>query len=120
MRLHSFPTRRSSDLAEALCAALAVGGHVIDVAHSGPVGVAKARAFLPDVVLCDIGLPGMNGYEVARVIRADAALRATHLVALSGYAQAADVGKARDAGFDDHLAKPPSIDKVLAILTPRS
>jgi len=108
------------DVAEALCAALAVGGHVIDVAHSGPVGVAKARAFLPDVVLCDIGLPGMNGYEVARVIRADAALRATHLVALSGYAQAADVGKARDAGFDDHLAKPPSIDKVLAILTPRS
>ena len=108
------------DVAEALCAALAVGGHVIDVAHSGPAGVAKARAFLPDVVLCDIGLPGMDGYEVARVIRADASLRATRLVALSGYAQSADVGKARTAGFDDHLAKPPSIDKVLAILMPQS
>jgi PAS domain S-box-containing protein len=108
------------DVAEALCAALSVGGHVIEVAHSGPTGVAKARAFMPDVVLCDIGLPGMDGYDVARVIRADTALRATRLVALSGYAQSADVGKARDAGFDDHLAKPPSIDKVLAILMPRN
>jgi PAS domain S-box-containing protein len=108
------------DVAEALCAALSVGGHVIEVAHSGPIGVAKARAFRPDVVLCDIGLPGMDGYDVARVIRADASLRATRLVALSGYAQSADVGKARDAGFDDHLAKPPSIDKVLAILMPRN
>ncbi len=108
------------DVAEALCAALSVGGHVIEVAHSGPIGVAKARTFMPDVVLCDIGLPGMDGYDVARVIRADTALRATRLVALSGYAQSADVGKARDAGFDDHLAKPPSIDKVLAILMPRN
>ena len=56
------------DVAEALCAALAVGGHVIEVAHSGPMGVAKARTFMPDVVLCDIGLPGMDGYEVARVV----------------------------------------------------
>jgi CheY-like chemotaxis protein len=107
------------DVAEALCAALAVGGHVTDVAHSGQVGVAKARGFVPDVVLCDIGLPGMDGYEVARRIRADASLRATRLVALSGYAQSGDVGKARAAGFDDHLAKPSSIDKVLAILTPQ-
>jgi len=108
------------DVAEALCAALSVGGHVIEVAHSGAMGVVKARTFMPDVVLCDIGLPGMDGYDVARVIRADAALRTTRLVALSGYAQSADVSKARAAGFDDHLAKPPSIDKVLAILMPRS
>ena len=108
------------DVAEALCAALSVVGHVIEVAHSGPIGIAKARAFMPDVVLCDIGLPGMDGYDVARLIRADAALRATRLVALSGYAQSVDVGKALDAGFDDHLAKPPSLDKVLAILMPRN
>jgi signal transduction histidine kinase/ActR/RegA family two-component response regulator len=104
------------DVAEALCAALSVGGHVIEVAHSGATGVAKARGFRPDVVLCDIGLPGMDGYEVARAIRADEALRAIRLVALSGYAQAMDVAKARAAGFDEHLAKPTSIDKVNRIL----
>ena len=70
-----------------------------------------ARTFRPDVVLCDIGLPGMNGYEVARAFRADEALRSTFLVALSGYAQAEDLAKARAAGFDQHLAKPANMEK---------
>ena len=70
----------------------------------------KARAFQPDVVLCDIGLPEMDGYEVARTMRADPELGTVGLVALSGYAQPEDVDTAREAGFDAHLAKPPSID----------
>jgi CheY-like chemotaxis protein len=66
----------------------------------------------PDIVLCDIGLPGMNGYEVARAFRGDDVLRGTFLVALSGYAQADDIDRARAAGFDQHLAKPPTIERL--------
>ena len=100
----------------ALRLVLEMDGHEVTVAHNGPEGIAAARALRPEVVLCDIGLPGMDGYAVARTMRADPALRATFLVALSGYAQAADVTRARAAGFDDHLAKPASIDKVRRIL----
>jgi CheY-like chemotaxis protein len=65
-----------------------------------------AGSFHPEVVLCDIGLPGMNGYEVARAFRADEALKATFLVALTGYALPEDVQTAVEAGFERHLAKP--------------
>ena len=64
------------DAAESLREALELGGHEVAVAYDGPEGLAKARAFEPEVVLCDIGLPGMDGYEVARALRADAALGA--------------------------------------------
>jgi CheY-like chemotaxis protein len=86
--------------------------HVVEVAHSGRDGIEKARAFHPDVVLCDIGLPEMNGYEVARRMRADPELGRVGLVAVTGYAQPEDVAMAKAAGFDVHLAKPPSIDKL--------
>lgn len=105
-----------SDVGEALRAALEVNGHVVEIAANGYEGIAKARLFKPDVVLCDIGLPGMDGYAVARAFRADDGLRATRLVAVSGYAQMIDVTSARAAGFDEHLAKPTSIEKVNRIL----
>ena len=95
---------------------LEMDGHAGDRRAQRPDGVAAALALRPEVVLCDIGLPGMDGYAVARTMRADPALRETFLVALSGYTQAADVARARAAGFDEHLAKPPSIDKVRRIL----
>lgn len=61
----------------------------------------------PDAVICDIGLPGsMNGYDIARVIRQDEALKETFLIALSGYGQEGDKRMSRDAGFDTHLVKP--------------
>ena len=82
-------------------------------------GIDKARSYGPDAVLCDIGLPGLDGYAVARAFRADAALRSTFLVALSGYAQAEDVAKARASGFDRHLAKPANIEKNLRRPRPR-
>jgi PAS domain S-box-containing protein len=100
------------DAAESLRDVLELDGHSVETAPDGPDGLAIARRFAPEIVLCDIGLPGMDGFEVARAIRADAALRATFLVALTGYATPEDVARAREAGFDTHLAKPPSIDAV--------
>ena len=86
--------------------------HTVELAYSGEDGVAKARRFRPDVILCDIGLPGMDGYEVAREARDDPALREARLIALSGYAAPQDVARALEAGFDAHLAKPPTLDAI--------
>ena len=86
------------------------------VAYSGDDGLEKSRVHRPDVILCDIGLPGMDGHEVARAIRADASLSATTLVALTGYASPEDLAKSQEAGFDFHLAKPPSIEAIEQVL----
>jgi two-component system CheB/CheR fusion protein len=105
------------DVREGLQVALQIDDHQVEVARTGAEGLEKARQFDPEVVLCDIGLPGMNGYDVARAFRADPALRSAFLVALSGYAQAADLARATEAGFDHHLAKPstiPSIQQAIA------
>ncbi|HEY3446623.1 MAG TPA: response regulator [Myxococcales bacterium] len=67
-------------------------------------------------MLCDVGLPGMNGYAVARAIRAEPSLRGTCLVAVTGYAQAEDVQRAAEAGFDKHVAKPPSVEETEKLL----
>jgi CheY-like chemotaxis protein len=103
------------DVAAGLRATLELHAHQVAVAGNGPDALATARLFKPDVVFCDIGLPGMNGYEVARAFRADEAFRSTLLVALSGYAQSEDLSKASAAGFDQHLAKPPNIDRIKRI-----
>ena len=111
------------DAAEGLRTVLQLSGHRVEVAYDGVEGVARARAFHPDVVLCDIGLPRMDGYEVARAFRADPLLRATLLVALTGYARPEDLRQSAEAGFDRHLAKPPSvatIQQLLAAMPARS
>ncbi|MGZ3476203.1 MAG: hybrid sensor histidine kinase/response regulator [Polyangiales bacterium] len=100
----------NADAATSLRDALELDDLSIAIASTGPEGIEKARAFHPDVVVCDIGLPEMDGYEVARAIRADPELRALGLVALTGYATPEDVARSRDAGFDRHIAKPPDID----------
>ncbi len=100
----------NADAADSLREALELSEHEVEVAHDGPAGIAKARKRIPDVVFCDIGLPGMDGFDVARAFRADEALKATYLVALSGYALPEDVQRASQAGFDQHLAKPPNLD----------
>jgi len=104
------------DSAESLKEALELDRHEVAVAFTGPEGLDKARVFQPDVVLCDIGLPGMNGYEVARAFRASDQLHDVPLVALTGYASAEDQSKAAEAGFDRHLAKPPSLDALELVL----
>ncbi|HET9594225.1 MAG TPA: ATP-binding protein [Anaeromyxobacteraceae bacterium] len=110
------------DAADTLRDVLELAGHEVAVAYDGPQGVAAARRLRPEVVLCDIGLPGMDGFEVARALRADGALDGTVLVALSGYALPRDVERAAEAGFDHHVAKPPSLAALEAILDalPRS
>jgi two-component system CheB/CheR fusion protein len=104
------------DAADSLREALELGDHMVEVAYSGAEGIEKARAFGPDVVLCDIGLPGMDGYAVARVMRGDPELSRALLVALTGYALPEDVAKAKAAGFAIHLAKPPSLRKLEELL----
>jgi PAS domain S-box-containing protein len=81
-------------------------GHEVLVAHDGSRGIELARTEQPDVVLCDIGLPGMSGHDVARSLREDPTCVSLRLIALSGYGQAEDKRRAREAGFDGHLTKP--------------
>jgi len=104
------------DAAESLHDVIVTLGHEAQVAYDGPEGLEIARSFRPDVVLCDIGLPVMTGYEVARAFRSDEALCGTYLIALTGYGLEADRDKARSAGFDHHLTKPPMIETLEAIL----
>lgn len=106
----------NADAAESLRLVLQAFGHEVEVAHNGPEGIAKATALRPDVVLCDIGLPGVNGYEVARALRANEELEGVHLVALSGYALPEDLERAQRAGFEKHLAKPPDLEKLEELL----
>jgi signal transduction histidine kinase len=94
------------DAAESLCDVVAFLGHSVEAVHDGPAALARIRERHPDVVLCDIGLPGMDGYEVARAIRAEPDLAGIRLVAVSGYAQPEDRDRASRAGFDAHVAKP--------------
>jgi PAS domain S-box-containing protein len=100
------------DAALSLCEVLELGGHEVAIAYQGPEGLAKAAEFKPDIVLCDIGLPGMDGYEVARRLRTDPALACVLLVALSGYALPEDLQRAAAAGFDRHIAKPASLEEL--------
>jgi signal transduction histidine kinase len=95
------------DAAESLQMYLTLVGHNAHTAADGANGLEKARQMRPDVILCDIGLPGkLNGYAVAREIRSDAVLRDAHLIAMTGYGQEEDKRRAREAGFEDHITKP--------------
>ena len=98
------------DVAEVLAALLRHLGHQVAVAQDGPTGIDAARDFRPEAVICDIGLPGLDGYEVARLIRDDDFLKNIYLIALTGYARPKDVIHALEAGFDEHLAKPVDIE----------
>jgi len=104
------------DAAESLQLALEMEGHEVAVAHDGPSGLERARELAPDVVLCDVGLPGMDGYTVAKALRREPGLRNTFLVALTGYALPEDQRRASDAGFDAHLTKPATIAAVQQVV----
>jgi CheY-like chemotaxis protein len=98
------------DSGDSLRDALAAMGHEVSVARDGPEGLSLAASFAPTVVLCDLGLPRMSGYEVAQRLRADGRFRELPLIALSGYASAEDRERAFAAGFSDHVAKPASME----------
>jgi len=104
------------DSATALAELLRLWRHEVRVAHDGLAGVAEARAFAPDLVLLDIGLPGMDGYEVALALRADPAFAATRLVALTSYGQERDQLRSREVGIDRHVTKPIDLAELKALL----
>jgi PAS domain S-box-containing protein len=103
------------DAADSLAELVQLFGHATEVAYDGPTALAKATANPPDVVLCDIGLPGMSGYDVARALRARRT-NGMRLIAVSGYAQPEDLERASEAGFDHHVAKPPDPDLIERLL----
>jgi PAS domain S-box-containing protein len=105
------------DVAEWLAHALSFNGHRVTISPDGRAGVAKARELAPDVILCDIGLPGgFDGYAVAQTLQRDAALATAYRIALSGYSQPEDQERARGAGFDAHLSKPPDMNALARLL----
>jgi PAS domain S-box-containing protein len=105
------------DAAESLAQLLTLKGHDVRVAFDGLSGVAVAGVFEPDLVFLDIGMPGLDGYEVARRLRREPA-RPMRLVALTGYGQEEDRRRAQQAGFDGHLVKPLELDALEAMLRP--
>jgi signal transduction histidine kinase/CheY-like chemotaxis protein len=104
------------DVADALQRVLHSMHHDARVAYEGASGIEMVRDFRPDVVFCDLALPGLDGYEIARQIRADAQLRSTVLVALTGGTQPEDRARAVEAGFEKHLAKPVTVEELQTVL----
>jgi signal transduction histidine kinase len=93
-----------------------LGDHEIETAYDGPSALARIEQIHPEIVLLDIGLPGMNGYEVARTLRSKREFDDVLLVALTGYGQEEDRQRARQAGFDRHLVKPVETSKLKELL----
>ena len=104
------------DAAESLAMLLQLIGHEVEVAFDGAAGLAKARSQRPEVVLCDIGLPGMDGYAVARALRAAPETGSAFLIALTGYGQDDDRRRALEAGFDAYLIKPIDLEALRRLL----
>lgn len=118
----AYPPRRvlvvddNRDSADTTAMLLAMWGHEARTAHDGPAAVDVARTFHPQLVLLDIGLPGLTGYEVARLLRESADGSALVLAAMTGYGQEEDRERARAAGFDHHLTKPVDLARLREIL----
>ncbi len=91
-------------------------GHQCIAAYDGMKGIHLARETKPDVIFCDIGLPKMNGFEVAKAIKAEDSLKGICLVALTGYTGQRNLDHAADAGFNYHLAKPAGMAELSNIL----
>ncbi|HKQ76795.1 MAG TPA: ATP-binding protein [Blastocatellia bacterium] len=106
----------NADSAESLALALTLEGYDAKLAYDGPGAVELASAFQPQVALLDIGLPGMSGYELARQLRRRPGGSEMALIALTGYGQADDRRKSREAGFDHHLTKPVNYDTLVALI----
>jgi signal transduction histidine kinase/ActR/RegA family two-component response regulator len=104
------------DFATSLCSILESMGHVVTVVHDGPSALAAAPAVRPDFIFLDIGMPGLDGYELARGLRTLDLTRNSVLVAITGWGQEKDRVKAREAGFDHHLVKPVDVVQLAKIL----
>ncbi len=91
-------------------------GHHVEIAHDGAAALDRLRSSVPHVVLLDIEMPQMNGYEVASVLRTDERLRSVKLIAVTGYGKASDRERTTQAGFDAHLVKPVDPEALYAAL----
>ena len=100
-----------------LCELLDLAGFDCHTAESGDAGLALVHDVCPDIAVVDIGLPGIDGFEVARRIRSDPKCARIYLIALTGYGRDVDRAKAREAGFDEHLVKPVDTEALLALLS---
>ncbi len=111
----------NKDAATSLASLLSMlDGHTVEVAHDGPSAIAMALVFDPEIVILDIGMPRMDGYELARRLRRIPQFQETRLLALSGWGRAKDREKSRDAGIDHHLVKPLDYEVLRDLLSQRS
>ena len=99
-----------------LSEALTESGYLVRTAHDGPSALLAAAEFRPEIALLDIGLPVMDGYELCRRMRETYPTDSLRLVALTGYGQASDKARSRDAGFDSHLVKPVDLQELQRVL----
>lgn len=106
----------NEDAAEAVAALLESVGHEARTANSGRAALQEARRWLPDAMILDIGLPDMDGYELAQAVTAEGFVPAPRLIALSGYGMPNDLQRAREAGFARHLLKPADPDVLFALI----
>jgi CheY-like chemotaxis protein len=106
----------NADARETLGMLLELAGHRVHSASDGPEGLRAAMSVRPDVMLVDIGLPEMDGYEVARQVRRIDGANQPYMIALTGYGTPEDRQRALDAGFDEHLVKPVDFDALAAAL----
>jgi CheY-like chemotaxis protein len=109
-RLRILLVEDNRDAADSLRILLELNGHEVTVAYTGLEGVKRADEQSPQVVLCDIGLPGLDGYGVARMLRRNPATARALLVAVTGYGQEDDRRRSKEAGFDYHFVKPVDPD----------
>jgi PAS domain S-box-containing protein len=106
----------NEDAADSMAILLKQPGHEVRTAYSGTTALEAALSFRPDVILLDLGLPEIDGYEVARRLRQDPDLRKARIIAVSGYGQETDFQRSQQAGFDDHLVKPVDPEKLLQVV----
>jgi CheY-like chemotaxis protein len=116
MPLRILVVEDNRDQADSLRMLLGLYGCEVAVAYSGPDGVRVAGLFRPDVVICDIGLPGLDGYVVARQLGGDPATAGARLIAVTAYGQDEDRRRSQEAGFEQHLVKPVDPNALLRVL----
>ncbi len=104
------------DLVDITCQILKLSGYDSIGINSGEEGLKKAKELHPKVILCDIGMDGMNGYDLAKQIKNDNNLKDTYLIAISGYNSDSDIKLSQEAGFDMHLGKPIEFETLIKIL----
>lgn len=116
-RLRVLVVEDHADTADSMAVLLSLYGHEVRVARDGPAALGMARAFSPDVVLLDIGLPGMDGWRVAEQLRQHPAAQRPLLIALTGHGQEADRRRSQEAGIDLHLLKPVDPEQLCGLLS---